>query len=165
MNWITKDKHWVLTATEDEITRWAKFGYVSPEGIVYNTELAGPQGADYFIFPAPHHTEQDINDTKEWIHTSFDCCSLVVGNPLGEYPLPATPPTWTPEQREAGFRKIVLTKSFTMVEDCIIVDLFTASTVVQVLDALSPQNKAKMLNFPASKMIDVTWKVLDSAKE
>lgn len=40
------------------------------------------------------------------------------------------------------------------------VDLFTASAVIKVYDALSGKNREHFSNLPLMKMVDVTWKVL-----
>lgn len=160
MDVVKEDTKWRFVASADELQHMVDFGSVSPEGIIYHWELAGPHGADYILFPADHHTKEDIQETKDWMRNSFDVIHLSVGHAIGEYPLPKEIPTWTPEQREEGFRKIVETKGYAMVENCILIDLFTARAVVQVLDALSPENKAKMLTFDAVTMVDLTWKLL-----
>ena len=40
------------------------------------------------------------------------------------------------------------------------VDAFSASAIVQVLDALSPENKAKFLDMPVMKMAEIAFKLL-----
>jgi hypothetical protein len=122
-------------------------------------ELAGPQGADFYLYPGEHHTAEDIEAAKEEIRTEHDVVGLYVIVFKGEYPLPRYPETWTPEQREKGFRDIVASRSMAQVENCICVDLFTASYVVQVIDGINPKNKEKFLSMDALTMIETTWKV------
>jgi len=152
---------YTLTASADELAKLVALGMVSPEGIVFHEELAGPEGMGFVLFPATHHTPEDIQATKDWLVTSRDVVYILMGKPVGEYPLPKSPPIWTPEQREAAFRGIVAQRSHALVEDCVFVDLFTASYMVQVLDSLSPGNRARMLSFPASRMIDLMWRLLE----
>lgn len=40
------------------------------------------------------------------------------------------------------------------------VDLFTASHVVQVYDALGPANQKKLESLPLPKMVDLVWKLV-----
>jgi hypothetical protein len=65
----------------------------------------------------------------------------------------------TGDERIGGFREIVLQKQHAMI-DGVIVDLFTASAVVQVYDALNPDNQHKLSNMPAPKLVSVVWKLL-----
>jgi hypothetical protein len=163
MNLVQINGNWVWTAEREELQRWMKFGSVSPEGIIYNEELANQYGMDYILFPATHHTEEDVNKTIDWLRDTQDVVTISVGKPIGEYPLPRKVPTWTPEQREAGFRKIVTERAFGPVENCLTVDMFTASAVVTVLDGLSSENKARFLSRRASEMIDIAWKIVGNA--
>jgi hypothetical protein len=60
-------------------------------------------------------------------------------------------------------RDIVTSKSAARV-DGLLVDLFTASAMVQVHDALSPPNQAKFAALPLRRMVDVGWKVIKNAE-
>jgi hypothetical protein len=40
------------------------------------------------------------------------------------------------------------------------VDAFTANAIVQILDKLSPQNKAKYLAMSIRQMVDVAYKLM-----
>jgi hypothetical protein len=149
-----------VVADTEQLQKMLQMGQITEEGILYDFELAGPQGADYFLFPAKHHSEEDVQKSKDYLRTNQDVVSLLIGHVEGEYPIDRYPPEWTPEQREAGFRKIVDERSYGQVENCPFVDLYTASTVVQIIDALSPERKAKFLSVNAYAMIDLTWKVV-----
>lgn len=63
------------------------------------------------------------------------------------------------KQKEAAIRKIVDTKSMGKV-DGQRVDLFSASHIVAVLDALSGPNKAKYIQMPVAQMADIAFKIL-----
>lgn len=157
-------RNWRYTATAEELKRWADFGFVSPEGIIYTSELAGPRGADFFIFPAEWHSEEEIKATKEWLRYSSDVIGLYRGHPKGEYPIPHYPRVWSAEEKEAGFRKIVKEKQCAPIDDCVLVDLFTASSVVQILDVLKPETKAKLLNYRGTMIIELVWKYFDKVR-
>jgi tetrahydromethanopterin S-methyltransferase subunit G len=61
--------------------------------------------------------------------------------------------------KEDAFRQIVASSSAGKV-DGQMVDLFSASAVVKVLDALSPQNKEKFLDMPAAAMVSIAFKLM-----
>jgi hypothetical protein len=61
--------------------------------------------------------------------------------------------------KEDAFRQIVASSSAGKV-DGQMVDLFSASAVVKVLDALSPQNKEKFLDMPAASMVQIAFKLM-----
>jgi len=63
-----------------------------------------------------------------------------------------------PTKKEAAFRKIVDTSSMGKVEG-VRVDLFSAGAVVQVMNALSPSNKAKYLSMPVPVMVSTAFKL------
>lgn len=159
------DKDNKLHATQEELERARDYGDASPEGIVYTWELAGDFGANYYLFPSKEHTEEELEETKNWLRNSHDVIDIRVGIADGEYPLPYIVSLWTPEQREEGFRKIVNECAFGNVEDCIGVDLFTANYVVQVMDNLNEENKKKFLSYPASHMIAITWRLIKRYRE
>lgn len=53
-------------------------GYVTPEGVVYDTWLCGPQGAGYCLYREPQHTKEHIERAKRYLRTSFDVVTLKV---------------------------------------------------------------------------------------
>lgn len=67
----------------------------------------------------------------------------------------------SPEERIAAIRQIVHAKQYAKVDDTMI-DLFTASAIVQVYDALNDANKLKFASFPAGKMGLIAFKLLKS---
>lgn len=60
------------------------------------------------------------------------------------------------EERIAAFRKIVEEKSFAIIDN-VTVDLFSASHVVQVYDAINDANKAKYRELPVQKMVGIAY--------
>jgi len=68
--------------------------------------------------------------------------------------------TASPETKLAQLRRIVETKSMGKV-DGQFVDLFTASTIVQVHDALNATNRAKLLSCSVQKMADIAYKLVE----
>jgi hypothetical protein len=69
----------------------------------------------------------------------------------------------TPDERVAAFRKIVAEKQYAKI-DGVMVDLFSASAVVQVYDALNPDNQKKYAAMPASKMAAVAFQLMKGKK-
>ena len=56
-------------------------------------------------------------------------------------------------------REIVASCSYQKI-DGVTVDLFSASTIVQVFDALKPANQEKMAALPVSKMAALAFKLV-----
>ena len=65
----------------------------------------------------------------------------------------------TPEEKLAAFRRIVADRTFAIIDGATI-DLFSASAVVAVYDALGPEAQAKYLTFPAARMALLAYKLL-----
>ena len=63
------------------------------------------------------------------------------------------------EERIAAIRQIVHEKQYAKV-DGVMVDLFSASAIVNVYDALNEKNKALFASFPAAKMGAIAFKLL-----
>ena len=62
-------------------------------------------------------------------------------------------------------RKIVKNQQFEKVKDPVsgkrmALDMFSASAIVKVYDALSDGNKAKMVKQPLPKMVDIVFKLM-----
>ncbi len=70
----------------------------------------------------------------------------------------------TPEKLEAAFRWIVDNHQYLKINGSV-VDAFTASAVVNVMDALSPENKAKLLGLKeVAKIVGLVWKLIEKTK-
>ena len=41
-----------------------------------------------------------------------------------------------------------------------LMDIFTASAIVSIYEALKPENQAKYLSLPLGRLIDLTWKLI-----
>ena len=61
--------------------------------------------------------------------------------------------------KEAQLRQIVSDKQRGKVEG-VMVDLFTASAIVSVLDAINEINKEKLLALPVERMADIAFKMM-----
>jgi len=59
-------------------------------------------------------------------------------------------------------RKIVAEKQAAKVNE-VLVDLFSASAIVQVFDAIGEANRVKLVAFPVAKVADVAFKILNRA--
>ena len=71
-----------------------------------------------------------------------------------------TPAGYGPEDpKEAMLRQIVSDKQRGKVEG-VMVDLFTASAIVSVLDAINDANKEKLLALPIDRMADIAFKMM-----
>jgi len=64
-----------------------------------------------------------------------------------------------PEDRLAAIRRIVVNCQYEKIDGCMI-DLFTASVICKVYDALSEANKAKFASLTAPKMGIIALKLL-----
>ncbi len=66
----------------------------------------------------------------------------------------------TPEKLEAAFRWISGRHQYLVING-VLVDVLSANTTVRVLDALSPENKAKLLGLKeVTKITSVAWKLI-----
>jgi len=65
----------------------------------------------------------------------------------------------TGDPKEDAIREIVASQSMSRVEG-VKLDLYSASAIVQVLDALSPQNKEKYMQLPVDKMAQMAFKMM-----
>lgn len=64
----------------------------------------------------------------------------------------------TPAERVAAFRQIVTDRQYAKI-DGVMVDLFSASAVVAVCDALSPAAQEKFSSFTAPAMVSIAFKL------
>ena len=78
---------------------------------------------------------------------------------------------WRQEQRVkpmgvegiAQCREIVERGQYAKVNE-VMVDLFSASAIVQVYDAINPANREKMVSFPVAAVADVVFKLLGDSR-
>ncbi|MEO1615298.1 MAG: hypothetical protein AAFV88_05580 [Planctomycetota bacterium] len=54
--------------------------YEGPHGILYDEELAGPDGCSYWVFIRPEHTEQQRRDIVQWLKDEQDVVRMTVWN-------------------------------------------------------------------------------------
>jgi hypothetical protein len=64
-----------------------------------------------------------------------------------------------PAAKLAALRDIVAEKAYAKI-DGMMVDLFSASVIVKVHDALTPENQAKFLGLPIQKMATIAYKLI-----
>jgi len=69
----------------------------------------------------------------------------------------------TPEQRIEALRRIVADGQYERIEGSI-VDGTTAQTVLQVYDKLPSHLQLKLSSHPMTKMVDLTWKIINKSK-
>jgi hypothetical protein len=62
-----------------------------------------------------------------------------------------------------ALRKIVITKQYAKIDGRMI-DLFSASAICKVYDALSDANKEKFCSLTASKMADLAFTLMNKTK-
>ena len=64
-----------------------------------------------------------------------------------------------PEDRISAIRAIVDKKQYAKIDGTMI-DLFSASLIVQIYDKLNEENKLKFASFPAGKMGQIAYKLI-----
>lgn len=98
------------------------------------------------------------------------CCDSIIGPPC-EHLTPAEAETRAAIQGlpalsgdpVAAARQVVETSGAVTV-DGVLLDLFTASAVVQVADALSPANAQRLAGMSLPAAVAVVWKVIERSK-
>jgi hypothetical protein len=65
----------------------------------------------------------------------------------------------TPDEKLAALRRIVEHCQYAKIDGCM-VDLFTASAIVKVHDALNETNRARFLSAPVQKMAHVAFQLV-----
>ena len=63
------------------------------------------------------------------------------------------------EERIMALRSIVDTNTYSKIDGCMI-DLFSASAIIKVYDALNPVNQEKYRRFPAPKMAEIAFSLI-----
>jgi hypothetical protein len=68
----------MLGALRKRIERCRRFGNITRNGIVFDWELAGPNGASYELFRQPNHSDEDIACAISQLRADHDVVSLSV---------------------------------------------------------------------------------------
>ena len=123
------------------------------EGTLEVTHVGNDGSVTYFIHRGKDSDGPYTDSAEEW--EEITSAGVVEGR--------AAKPTLSPEGRITAFRKIVDEKQAAKI-DGTLVDLFTASGVVQVYDRLSPANQEKFAAMPVRQMAAVAWKMIGGGR-
>lgn len=149
-------------------------------GIHYDLELAGPGGCHITLFPTEQDTSESIRKAKEVAEYEHDVVAITIRRIRTE----DLPPEFQPKpdySDKAGswleaVRWIVEHKAFRRIDvesgqlvpdnkrGGTLVDLFSASAMIQVYEALSEANRAKLAAMSLPVAHHVVFKVLNKAK-
>ena len=66
--------------------------------------------------------------------------------------------------KETTLRRIVKEHQAEMIDD-VMVDAFTASMLVQIIDALNEKNRKRFLNMPIVRMANMGWELIGKSNE
>lgn len=66
------------TYTTTERDRFAKFGNVTKNGVVFDYQLASAAGAAFTLIREPHHTDDEIRIAEEHLRRDRDVVSITV---------------------------------------------------------------------------------------
>lgn len=66
------------TYTKDQRDRFAKFGDVTKNGVVFDWELANINGAAFTLIREPHHTDADMQLAEHHLRSNHDVVSLSI---------------------------------------------------------------------------------------
>ncbi len=64
------------TYTPQTCERLRKFHYVTPNGVVFDWELAGSSGAAFVLLRESHHTDEDIAEAEKYLRRERDVVRL-----------------------------------------------------------------------------------------
>ena len=90
--------------------------------------------------------QNEANEGGEGVHDIFNLPEPEAVEPSGN-------------PKEDALRQIVADKQYAKVEG-VSVDLTTANLLVQIIDSLSPKNKADFLGRPVGEMVSIAYKIL-----
>ena len=90
--------------------------------------------------------QNEANEGGEGVHDIFNLPEPEAVEPSGN-------------PKEDALRQIVADKQYAKVEG-VSVDLTTANLLVQIIDSLSPKNKADFLGSPVGEMVSIAYKIL-----
>jgi len=66
--------------TQEQVDRFRRFHDVTPNGVVFNWGLAGPDGAWFHLIREAHHTAADINEAKAHLRRQRDVVSITIAH-------------------------------------------------------------------------------------
>lgn len=66
----------MTTYTRQQMERFRKFHDVTPNGVVFDWWLVSSAGAGFALIREPHHTDQDIEDAKNYLRGARDVVTL-----------------------------------------------------------------------------------------
>lgn len=61
-----------MSYSREETQRFRKAGDVTPNGVVFDWYLLGPDGAHFVLIRGPHHTAEDIAKAKAYLKRNRD---------------------------------------------------------------------------------------------
>ncbi len=65
-------------ALRERVERCRRFGDVTGNGVVFDWELVGADGAWFGLFQEKKHTKEDIQEAKRWLRERRDVVELSV---------------------------------------------------------------------------------------
>ena len=138
MTWITRQEHW---EPEKSMTRWTGERLC---GLPYSEELAGPDGMHFHVWFPGTPTQERLREVRDAIAADRDLVSM-------SWDIEPPGYQWNPDGAKSAnvvaLRKGVEEKSMVTLKwddgRVLSVDLFSASAIVQVYDALNEENRAK----------------------
>lgn len=74
------------TFTPEDLAKAHRYGevvaHVEPgPGVAFTWELAGPQGASFYLMREPRHTDEQIAAAKRWLRSERDVVSIHILHP------------------------------------------------------------------------------------
>lgn len=67
-----------ITYTKDERNKFAGYGDVTPNGIVFDWSLVNCDGAAFYLIRESHHSDEDIEIAKRYLRSDHDVVGLFV---------------------------------------------------------------------------------------
>lgn len=61
-----------MTFTRAEVERYRRYHDVTPNGVVFHWELAGPDGASFCLIREAHTTEADLDRAESYLRGARD---------------------------------------------------------------------------------------------
>lgn len=153
-------------------SKWIGHNYA---GLEYDEQLAGPGGVDVILFVLPDTPKEQIERAKEEARNHSDVVDFVLLEiepawlQAEKFVPPAPSPTgwleavrWVADNKQA--RRIDVETGALVPENKsggMLMDLYSASAMVKVYDALNETNKAKLLGKPLPVAHAIVFSVLN----